>query len=86
MAVAAAAAGILAVVGSRVTPPVGEALVSAASVLDAVAAGVAVLYLLVTLVAWLVYRRRRPDPDAAAAEIVGELRARIANLHRDDTD
>jgi len=47
------------------------------------AAGVAVLYLLVTLVAWLVYRRRRPDLDAAGAEIVGELHARIANVRRD---
>jgi hypothetical protein len=60
--------------------------VSAASVLDAVGAGVAVLYLLVTLAAWLVYRRRRPDLPAAGAEAVGEIRARIANRHRDDTD
>jgi hypothetical protein len=51
-----------------------------------VTAGVAVLCPLVTLVAWLVYRRRRPDLDAAGAEIVGELHARIANLHRDYTD
>jgi hypothetical protein len=59
---------------------------SAAWVTDAVLAAVTVLYLLVTLVAWLIYRRRRPDLDAAGAEIVGELHARIANLHRDDTD
>jgi hypothetical protein len=60
--------------------------VSAAWILDVVLAAVAVLYLLVTLVASLVYRRRRPDLDAAGAEVVGELRARIANLHRNDTD
>jgi uncharacterized BrkB/YihY/UPF0761 family membrane protein len=85
MVVAAAAAGILAVIGSR-APAAWKALVSAAWILDAVAAGVAVLYLLVTLVAWLVYRRRRADLDAASAEVVGEFHARIANLHRDDTD
>jgi uncharacterized membrane protein YdbT with pleckstrin-like domain len=85
LVIAAAAAGSFAVVGSRV-PTAWTALVSANWILDAVAAGVAVLCLLVTLVAWLVYRRRRPDLDAARAEIVGELHARIANLHRDDTD
>jgi hypothetical protein len=37
-------------------------------------------------VAWLIYRRCRSDFDAAGAEIVGEFHARIANLHRDDTD
>lgn len=82
LVVAAAAAGILAVVGSRI-PAAWKALVNAAWILDAVAAGVAVLYLLVTLVAWLVYRRRRPDLDAVGAEIVGELHARIANGRRD---
>jgi hypothetical protein len=83
---AAAAAGSFAVVGSRV-PAASTAPVSAAWIAAVVlAAGVAALYLLVTLAAWLVYRRRRPDIDAAGAEIVGELHARIANLHRDDTD
>ncbi len=84
LVVAAAAAGMLAVIGSRV-PAAWMALVSAAWIADLVLAAVAVLYLLVTLVAWLVYRRRRPELDAAGAEVVGELRARIANLHRDDT-
>jgi hypothetical protein len=85
LVVAAAAAGILAVVGSR-APAASKALVSAAWVADAVLAAVAVLYLLVTLAVRLVYRRRRADLDAAGAEIVGELNARIGNLHRDDTD
>jgi hypothetical protein len=44
----------------------------------------AVLYLLVTLAAWRVYRRRRADLDAAGAEVVGELHARSADLRRDD--
>jgi hypothetical protein len=83
--VIAAAAGILAAIGSR-APAAWKAPVSAAWILDALLAAVAVLYLLVTLLAWLAYRGRRPDLDAAGAEIVGELHARIANLHRDDTD
>ena len=85
LVVAASAAGMLAVIGSRV-PAAWTALVSAAWIGAVVLAAVAVLYLLVALVAWFVYRRRRPDLDAAGAEIVGEFHARIANRHRDDTD
>jgi hypothetical protein len=47
---------------------------------------VAVLYLLVTVAAWALYRRRRADLDAAGAEAVGELHARIANVRRDNAD
>jgi len=49
-----------------------------------VCAAAAVLYLLVTLAAWAVYRRRRADLDGEGAEIVGEMHARIANRHRDN--
>ncbi len=52
--------------------------------IDAVCAAAAVLYLLVTLAAWAVYRRRRADLDGEGAEIVGEMHARIANRHRDN--
>ncbi len=82
LAVAAAAAGVLAMMGSRAGDASGG-LVTAAWVIDAVCAAVAVLYLLVTLAALAVYRRRRGDLDAEGAEIVGEMHARIANRHRD---
>jgi hypothetical protein len=42
--------------------------------------------LLVTVAAWGLYRRRRADLDAASAEAVGELHARIADLRRDEPD
>jgi hypothetical protein len=82
LAVAAAAAGVLAMMGSRAGDS-SSGLVTAAWVADAACAAVAVLYLLVTLAAWAVYRRRRADLDAEGAEIVGETQARIANRHRD---
>jgi len=84
LAVAAAAAGVLAMMGSRAGDSSGGGLVTAAWVIDAVCAAVAVLYLLVTLAALAVYRRRRADLDAEGAEIVGEMHARIANRHRDN--
>jgi len=83
LAVAAAAAGVLAMMGSRAGDSSGG-LVTAAWVIDAVCAAAAVLYLLLTLAAWAVYRRRRADLDAEGAEIVGEMHARIANRHRDN--
>jgi hypothetical protein len=42
--------------------------------------------LLVTLMARRVYWRRRADLDAAGADAVGELHARIDNLRRDEPD
>jgi uncharacterized membrane protein len=76
-------AGVLAIVGSRAGDSWGG-LFTAAWVVDAVCAAVAVVYLLVTLAAWAVYRRRRGDLDAEGAEAVGEMHARTANRHRDN--
>ncbi|WP_203706100.1 hypothetical protein [Asanoa iriomotensis] len=42
----------------------------------------ALLTLGVALVGWLVYRRRRAQLDAAGAEVIGELYARMANRRR----
>jgi MFS family permease len=80
---AAVAAGLLAVLYSGANDS-WEALETAAWIADAVLATLAVLNLLVTLLAWRVYRWRRVDLDAAGAEAVGELHARIANVRRDD--
>lgn len=48
---------------------------TAAWTADAVLATLAVLNLLVTLLAWRVYRRQRGDLDAPGAEVVGQLHA-----------
>jgi hypothetical protein len=39
--------------------------------------------LMLTAVQYLAYLRRRPDLDAAGAEVMGELRARLHRLHDD---
>jgi hypothetical protein len=46
--------------------------------------GLSLPSLLLALAGWIRYRRRRADLDAAGAEAVGELHARMANAGRDD--
>jgi hypothetical protein len=74
-ALAAAAAGVLALLGA-----VGDqhrGLLRAAWVLDIATFAVAAIGLLITLILYRIYLRRRADLDAAGAEAYGELRARI---------
>jgi uncharacterized membrane protein len=75
---ASATAGILTVIDA-VSGDSWPTLMTVAWVLDAAYAVLAALYLVLTAVAWLVYRRRRAHLDAAGAEVVGEPLARIAN-------
>jgi len=83
--VAGVAAGIMAFLDSRAGSAWGG-VVTVVWIADGVLAAIAVLYLLVTVVGWGLYRRSRADLDAAGAEAAGELRARIANLRRGDAD
>jgi len=82
--VASAAAGIMAI--SDRSGGESSAAFTAAWIADGALAAVALVYLLVTFVAWGLYRRKRADRDAAGAEAVGELRARIANIRGDNAD
>ncbi|OAA18462.1 hypothetical protein UG55_111130 [Frankia sp. EI5c] len=84
LVVAAVAAGITAVVGRA--SDVWDALLAAAWIIDAVLAGVATVYLVITVVPWGVYRRRRAELDAAGAEAMGEFQARSTLSHHDDPD
>ena len=85
-ALVVAAAVVLAIVGDR-TGEAWSGLVTVAWVVAAVGAAVAVLYLLVTLVAWAVYRRRERATRRPGAEIV-EIKGRnqgaqrVSRLHR----
>jgi len=85
LVLAAIGAGATAIVASRANGK-WTSLVTITWIAGAVAAAVAVLYLLATLLLWGIYRRRRAELDAAGAEANGELHARIANLRRDGSD
>lgn len=60
-------------------------LVTVVWMVDIAAFLVAAIGLLITLIMYLVYRRRRADLDAAGAEVDGEFRARL-HLRRRSTE
>jgi hypothetical protein len=85
LVIAAIGAGVTATVASRANGASGS-LVTAAWIAVVAVAAVACLHLLITLPFWRIYRRQRAELDAAGAEAVGEMHARIANLRRDGSN
>jgi MFS family permease len=79
----AAAAGVLLLIG-QLAGDAPAALWRLVWIADAVLGAVSLLFLAVTAVMWLVYRRRRAELDAQGAEIVGEFKARLATRRRQD--
>jgi cytochrome c-type biogenesis protein CcmH/NrfG len=80
---AVVAAAVIVVVG-RAGGPAPDGLVRTAWISVAFVVALSVATLALSLVAWVVYRRRRADLDAQGAEAMGELLARLANRRKDN--
>jgi len=81
--VAAGAAGVLALIDTQAGDSY-DGISRIAWYGVATVVGLSLLTLLLTLAGWIRYRRHRPDLDAAGAEAIGELYARMANARHDD--
>ncbi|MDG4795380.1 hypothetical protein [Micromonospora sp. WMMD1082] len=81
LAAAVANAGILTVLDAVIGDS-ASTMMTLVWILNAAWAAVAVIYLLLVAVEWLLYRRRRAHLDAVGAEVVWEILTKMA-YHRD---